>query len=53
MIKVYFESKNHTEIVAIFQDEDLYIQCLPTLKKQAKKDRMIVTESIIDQEIEN
>ena len=44
MIKVYAESKNHAELWATFEDEALYIQCLPVLKAQAHKDRMIITE---------
>ena len=49
MIKVYFESKNHTycELVAIFDDEDTYDACLPALKKLAKKNNFAhVTESV-------
>jgi len=46
MIKVYAESKNHAELWATFEDEDLYICCLPILKKEAKKIGMIITESI-------
>ena len=45
MIKVYAESKNHAELWATFEDEALYIQCLPVLKAQAHKDRMIITDS--------
>ena len=46
MIKVYFESKYHAEEVATFTQEEVYIACLPSLKKLAKKDRMIVTETV-------
>ena len=46
MIKVYAESKNHAELWATFEDEALYIQCLPILEAQAHKDRMIITESV-------
>jgi hypothetical protein len=46
MIKVYFESKNHAELVATFENESIYIACLPTLKKVAKSQGMEVTESI-------
>jgi len=54
MIKVYAESKNHAELWATFEDEALYIQCLPVLKAQAHKDRMIITESeFIEEEIDN
>jgi hypothetical protein len=46
MVKVYFESKVHAELVAIFDNESTYLLCLPSLEKEAKKHRMIVTESI-------
>jgi hypothetical protein len=46
MIKVFFESKYHAEEVGMFNDEDVYLACLPSLKKLAKKDRMIVTETV-------
>jgi len=44
MIKVYFESNWHAELVATFESEDLYIASLPALEKKAKKQGMIVTE---------
>jgi hypothetical protein len=46
MVTVYMESKNHSEIVATFQSEELYLKCLNELEKQAKKAGMIITESI-------
>ena len=46
MIKVYFESKNHAELVATFENESIYMTCLPSLKKVAKSQGMKVTESI-------
>jgi hypothetical protein len=46
MVKVFFTSGTHTEQVATFQDEDLYISCLNVLKASAKADRMTVIESI-------
>lgn len=49
MITVYFESSAHAEKVATFEDEDLYMACLPILEEEAKKARMIVTESMEDQ----
>ena len=44
---VYFETPNNSyaEIAGIFRDEDLYIECLPALEKQAKKEGFIVTEA--------
>ena len=51
MVKVFFESKGHAELVAIFDTEELYMACLPILEYQAKENRMIVTESIVDVDI--
>jgi hypothetical protein len=55
MIKIYFESgsrnlvvRNYSEMVAIAKDEEIYMACLPGLKKLAKSMRMIVTESLIE-----
>ena len=45
MIKVYFESRFHAELVAIFDTEELYDLCFPSLEKEAKKHRMIVTDT--------
>ena len=46
MVEVYAESKTHAELWATFEDEELYIRCLPILKKEAKKSGMVITESI-------
>lgn len=46
MVKVYFESSSHTELVAEFESEELYIKCFPILEKEAEKQNMVVTESI-------
>jgi len=46
MVKVYFESKTHAELVAVFDCEDTYLICLKALEKEAKRHRMTVTESI-------
>ena len=48
MVKVYFESNCHAELVATFDTEELYDLCFSTLEKEAKKHRMIVTENIVD-----
>lgn len=50
MVKVYFETPNgsYAEVVAIFDNEETYDLCFPVLEEEAKKNRMIVTESIID-----
>jgi hypothetical protein len=52
MIKVYFESNSHAELVATFESEDLYIVSLPALEKKAKEQGMIVTEVDEEQEWE-
>ena len=51
MVKVYFESKTHAELAAIFDTEELYLACLPVLELSASLQNMIVTESIEDKEI--
>lgn len=45
MVKVYFESSSHAELVAIFPNEELYDVCSAALEEEAKKGRMITTES--------
>jgi len=51
-IDVYFEKPSkvggnmYATLVAQFCDEDLYTACLPALKKNAKYNGLIVTESI-------
>jgi hypothetical protein len=49
MVKVYFETEklNYSELVAVFRDEELYMLALPALEEEAKKHRMIVTESLV------
>ena len=46
LVKVYFESSAHAELVATFKDEELYMLCLPALTKEAESNNMIVTESL-------
>lgn len=46
MVIVYMESVSHSEIVAKFNNEELYIKLLPYLEKIAKKQGMIITEAI-------
>ena len=49
MVKVYFDwGGDFREFVALFYTEDLYMQCLPALKAEAKEQGAIVTESIIE-----
>lgn len=47
-IVVYFETPNfsHAEVVAQFSDEEMYEVCLPALKKLAKRDGWVITESV-------
>ena len=53
MIKVYFETNSYAELVAVFRDEDTYSNCLPALKKQAKKENFArVTESVMSESID-
>ena len=49
-ITVYFESRTHAEIAAVFPDEYIYDACFPALEKIAKEARMIVTESVEEKE---
>jgi hypothetical protein len=53
MIKVYFQTvtAQHTELVAVFQDEDMYNKCLPILQQEADKQRCIITESVHPEDI--
>ena len=53
MIKVYFQSLTggHSELVATFQDDRIYVECLPALIVEAKKQRCIVTETEINEDI--
>ena len=54
MIKIYFESKSYSELVAVARNEEIYGACLPGLKKLAKESGMKVTESLIeDRELED
>ncbi len=51
-VTVYLEDERLicSEVCATFQEEELYIRCLPTIKKYAAEARMIVTESINEDE---
>lgn len=51
MIKVYFESDSHAECVATFRTEAMYMACIDTLKAEATKQGMIVTESEVDESV--
>ena len=53
MVVVYFQSHvgMYSQRVAIFDDEDSYMECLPALKTLASECGMFVTESVIDKDI--
>jgi hypothetical protein len=36
MVKVYFETDTHAELVAVFADEYIYNDCVPALERLAK-----------------
>jgi hypothetical protein len=49
MVKVYFETEVHAELVAIFDDEETYDACLDALEKLRKKHGFdFISESIVD-----
>ena len=51
MIQVYFETESYAEVVALFNDSELYNACVPILEKIAKERGFdIVTESVIHEE---
>jgi hypothetical protein len=51
MIKVYFESNSHAELVAQFNNEGTYMACLDVLTQMADDHRMVVTESVHEGEL--
>jgi hypothetical protein len=51
MIKVYFESDSHAGCVATFKTEAMYMACIDSLEAEATKQRMIVTESEVDESV--
>lgn len=51
MVKVYFEKGNISNLVAIFDNEEIYNVCLPHLQIQASFTNMIVTESVEEEEL--
>ena len=48
MVKVYFESGSHAELVAVFRNEEDYDACELSLIKHAHSAGMFVTESSDD-----
>jgi len=54
MVKVYFETDVHAELVAIFDSEETYDACLPALEKLRKKHGFdFISESIVDDQTIN
>lgn len=51
MIKIYFETPNgsYAELVAVVNSEETCAVIMPALEELAKKNRMIVTESLLDE----
>ena len=46
MVKVYFEYKNSTELIAVFEDENVYNVAFKGIQEQANKQNAEVTEDI-------
>jgi hypothetical protein len=46
LINVYFESNTHAELIAQFNNEDIYMACVPALEKLAEQENLFLTESI-------
>jgi hypothetical protein len=51
MIKVYFETENYSELVAVFANEDLYVACVPTLELAASLSNSTLTESVEEEDL--
>lgn len=55
MVLVYFENKKpgtYAELVSIFRTEELYMSCLKSLKAEAAKRQMRVTEVVLDADLD-
>ena len=50
MVHVFFGDGTFAELVATFETEELYMLCLPTLQKEAKRQGVKVFESIKTEE---
>jgi len=48
MVKVYFERGTHSELVATFVCEEIYLACLPALKRRAKKEGFDTVTEIVE-----
>jgi len=51
MIKVFFESNTHAELIAVFENEDIYLSCVPVFEKLAQERGVFLTESIEEEMI--
>ena len=51
-VKVFFESKQHSELVAVFDSEAQYNVCVEPLEKLAKSWRMELSESVHAEDME-
>ena len=51
-VKVFFESKQHSELVAVFNSEAQYNVCVEPLEKLAKSWRMELSESVHAEDME-
>jgi hypothetical protein len=50
MVKVYFETDVHAELVAIFDSEETYDACFEALEKLRKKHGFdFISESVVDE----
>ena len=49
-ITVYFEAPAGAHVVALFFDELLYVECVPTLKKMATAQGYVLSESVTYEE---
>lgn len=51
MVKVYFETGVHAELVAIFDSEETYDACFEALEKLREKHGFdFISESVVDEE---
>lgn len=61
MVKVYFETTKdgstsdgcYAELVGIFRDEETYDVCITALEELARNNRMILTESVEEYDIDD
>ena len=49
MVKVYFETTSTAELVAVFDNEEIYERCFTALERFANEIGMFITESIEDE----